>query len=350
MKKLSRRMFIGVATAATVIACSQLSQIEQGLTQTRQVNIYSSRHYNTDEELYDGFTRQTGIKVNLIEGKDDELIERIKSEGANSPADILITVDAGRLWRAEQAGLFAPVESSILTEKIPANLRHPDNLWFGMSKRARVIMYNKDRVDPAELSTYENLADPKWKGKIAIRSSSNIYNQSLVSGLIEVLGEEATEQWCKDLVANFARPPEGNDRAQIEAAAAGIADIAIANTYYLPRYAKDDDPAKQAIFEKIGVFFPNQDGRGAHVNISGGGMMKNAPNKEEAIAFLEYMVSPKAQEFFALGNNEYPVVEGIPIDPVVASFGEFESDTVNVSAYGDNNALAVKIMDRAGWK
>ena len=350
MKNFSRRMFIGVATAATVIACSQLSQIKQGLTQTKQVNVYSSRHYNTDEELYDGFTRQTGIKVNLIEGKDDELIERIKSEGANSPADILITVDAGRLWRAEQAGIFAPVESSILTEKIPVNLRHPDNLWFGLSKRARVIMYNKDRVDPAELSTYENLADPKWKGKIAIRSSSNIYNQSLVAGLIEVLGEEATEQWCKDLVANFARPPEGNDRAQIEAAAAGIADIAIANTYYLPRYAKDDDPAKQAIFEKIGVFFPNQDGRGTHVNISGAGMMKNAPNQEAAIAFLEYMASPKAQEFFALGNNEYPVVEGIPIDPVVASFGEFEPDTTNVSAYGANNALAVKIMDRAGWK
>ena len=350
MKNFSRRMFIGIATAATVIACSQLSQIKQGLTQTKQVNIYSSRHYNTDEELYDGFTRQTGIKVNLIEGKDDELIERIKSEGANSPADILITVDAGRLWRAEQAGIFAPIESSILTEKIPANLRHPDNLWFGMSKRARVIMYNKDRVDPAELSTYENLADPKWKGRIAIRSSGNIYNQSLVAGLIEVLGEEATEQWCKDLVANFARPPEGNDRAQIEAAAAGIADIAIANTYYLPRYAKDEDPAKQAIFEKIGVFFPNQDGRGTHVNISGAGMMKNAPNKEAAIAFLEYMVSPQAQEFFALGNNEYPVVEGVPIDSVVASFGEFEADTTNVSAYGANNALAVKIMDRAGWK
>lgn len=350
MKKLSRRMFIGIGTAVTIIACSQLSQIKQGLTQTKQVNIYSSRHYNTDEELYNGFTRQTGIKVNLIEGKDDELIERIKSEGANSPADILITVDAGRLWRAEQAGIFAPVESSVLTEKIPANLRHPKNLWFGISKRARVIMYNKDKVNPAELSTYENLADPKWKGKIAIRSSSNIYNQSLVAGLIEVLGEEATEQWCKDLVANFARSPEGNDRAQIEAAAAGIADIAIANTYYLPRYAKDENPAKKAIFEKIGVFFPNQNGRGTQFNISGGGMVKSAPNKEAAVAFLEYLVSPKAQEFFALGNNEYPVVEGVPVDSVVSSFGEFKVDTTNVAAYGENNALAVKIMDRAGWK
>ncbi|MGK7934205.1 MAG: Fe(3+) ABC transporter substrate-binding protein [Xenococcaceae cyanobacterium] len=350
MKKLSRRMFIGAGTAATVITLNQLSQTRRSVAQTKQVNVYSSRHYNTDDELYDGFTRQTGIKVNLIEGKDDELIERIKSEGVNSPADILITVDAGRLWRAEQAGIFAPIESAILTEKIPANLRSPDNLWFGMSKRARVIMYNKDRIKPSELSTYEDLADPKWKGKIAIRSSSNIYNQSLVAGLIEVHGEEATEQWCRDLVANFARPPEGNDRAQIEAAAAGIADISVANTYYLPRYAKDSDPAKQAIFEKVGVFFPNQNGRGTHVNISGGGMVKTAPHKEEAIAFLEYMVSSKAQEFFALGNNEYPVVEGVPIDSVVASFGEFKMDTTNVSSYGANNALAVKIMDRAGWK
>ncbi|MGK7952210.1 MAG: Fe(3+) ABC transporter substrate-binding protein [Xenococcaceae cyanobacterium] len=350
MKQFSRRIFLGAGTAATVVALSQLSRPKRSFAQAKTLNLYSSRHYNTDEQLYQGFTDETGIQVNLIEGKDDELIERIKSEGVNSPADILITVDAGRLWRAEQAGLFAPVQSSILTEKIPANLRHPDNLWFGFSKRARVIMYNKDMVDPNELSTYENLADPKWRNKIVIRSSSNIYNQSLVAGLIEVLGEEATEQWCRDLVANFARQPEGNDRAQIEAAAAGIGEIAVANTYYLPRYANEDDPAKQAIFNQIGVFFPNQNGRGTHVNISGGGMLKNAPDREAAIAFLEYLASSDAQEFFALGNNEYPVVEGVPVDPVVASFGEFKSDTTNVNAYGANNALAVRIMDRAGWK
>lgn len=350
MKQFSRRIFLGAGTAATVVALSQLSRPKRSFAQAKTLNLYSSRHYNTDEQLYQGFTDQTGIEINLIEGNDDELIERIKSEGVNSPADILITVDAGRLWRAEQAGLFAPVQSSVLTEKIPANLRHPDNLWFGFSKRARVIMYNKDMVDPNELSTYENLADPKWRNKIVIRSSSNIYNQSLVAGLIEVLGEEATEEWCRGLVANFARPPEGNDRAQIEAAAAGIGEIAVANTYYLPRYANEDDPAKQAIFNQIGVFFPNQNGRGTHVNISGGGMLKNAPNREAAIAFLEYLASPDAQEFFALGNNEYPVVEGVPIDPVVASFGEFKSDTTNVNAYGANNALAVRIMDRAGWK
>lgn len=356
--KFSRRFFIGAGTAALVVACSQnnetQTETENTQTETPQaagsVNIYSSRHYNTDDQLYDGFTEQTGIKVNLIEGKDDELIERIKNEGANSPADILITVDAGRLWRAEQAGIYAPVESEILTSKIPDNLRHPNNLWFGFSKRARVIMYNKDKVDPAQLSTYEALADPKWNGKFIVRSSSNIYNQSLVASMIETLGEQATEEWCRGLVANFARPPQGNDTGQIEAVAAGIADLTLANTYYLARYAESEDPAQQQIAEKIGVFFPNQDGRGAHVNISGGGLTANAPNKENAIAFLEYLATPEAQEFFALGNNEYPVVEGTPVAPVVANFGDFKTDTVNVSAYGKNNATAVKIMDRSGWK
>ena len=350
MKKFPRRLFLGTATATLAVAGTQLTKIQRGQTQSQQLNIYSSRHYNTDDEIYDGFTRQTGIKVNIIEGKDDELIERIKSEGANSPADILITVDAGRLWRAEKAGLFAPVVSRTLTEKIPANLRHTNNLWFGFTKRARVIMYNKDLVNPSELSTYENLGDPKWKGKLVIRSSSNIYNQSLVAGLIEVLGEKATEQWCRSIVANFARSPQGNDRSQIEAAASGLAELAVANTYYLPRYAKDKSAAKQAIFKKVGVFFPNQNGRGTHVNISGGGLMKNAPNKDGAIAFLEYLASPYAQTFFAQGNNEYPVVPGTPLDPVLGSFGEFKEDTTNVHTYGDNHALAVQIMDRAGWK
>ncbi|GAB4552728.1 MAG: Fe(3+) ABC transporter substrate-binding protein [Pleurocapsa sp.] len=348
--KFSRRFFLGASTATLVVACSQTNQTNspEGSSQpqkTGEVNIYSSRHYNTDDKLYSDFTDQTGIRVNLIEGKDDELIERITNEGENSPADILITVDAGRLWRAEQAGLYSPIESEVLTTKIPANLRHPNNLWFGFSKRARVIMYNKDKVDPAQLSTYENLADPQWKGKVIVRSSSNIYNQSLVAGFIEVLGEQATEEWCKGLVANFARPPQGNDTNQIEAVAAGIGDITLANTYYLPRYADN-----KAIFDKIGVFFPNQEGRGTHVNISGGGVMKNAPNKDNAIAFLEYLASPNAQEFFAVGNNEYPVVEGTPVSPVIAGFGEFKTDTVNVAAYGANNATAVKIMDRSGWK
>jgi iron(III) transport system substrate-binding protein len=351
IKRFSRRFFIGLAVAVSIAACNQ-TQGEQSEVEPQtetvsngRVNIYSSRHYNTDDELYDNFTEQTGIEVNLIEGKDDELIERIKSEGANSPADILITVDAGRLWRAAEAGIFAPVESEILEEKIPENLQDPDNLWFGFSKRARVIVYNKDNVDPSQLSTYEDLADPKWKNKFIVRSSSNIYNQSLVAGMIEEKGEAATAEWIEGLVANFARSPQGNDTSQIEDVAAGVADLTLANTYYLARY--EDNPE---VFENVGIFFPNQDDRGTHVNISGAGLLKNAPNKENAIAFLEYLASPEAQEFFALGNNEYPVVEGTPVNPVVESFGEFKDDTVNVSAYGKNNADAVKIMDRSGWK
>ncbi|MDJ0572764.1 MAG: Fe(3+) ABC transporter substrate-binding protein [Pleurocapsa sp. MO_192.B19] len=351
--KFSRRFFISISTAALIVACNQTqgnqTQSEQNTdtaaTNGGDVNIYSSRHYNTDEQLYDGFTEQTGIEVNLIEGKDDELIERIKSEGINSPADILITVDAGRLWRAAQAGIFTPVESEILEEKIPENLQDPDNLWFGFSKRARVIIYNKDQVDPSQLSTYEDLTDPKWKGKFIVRSSSNIYNQSLVAGMIEEKGEEATSEWIKGLVANFARSPQGNDTSQIEDVAAGVADLTLANTYYLARY--EDNPE---VFEKVGIFYPNQDGRGTHVNISGAGLLKNAPNKENAIAFLEYLASPEAQKFFALGNNEYPVVEGTPVNPVVEGFGEFKDDTTNVSSYGKNNAAAVKIMDLSGWK
>ena len=353
INKFSRRLFISIGTAACIVACSQ-TQVDQSqgeqkteiaVPKSGQVNIYSSRHYNTDDELYDGFTEQTGIKVNLIEGKADELIERIKSEGANSPADILITVDAGRLWRAEQADIFAPVESEILTKNIPAHLRDPNNLWFGYSKRARVIMYNKDKVDPTQIATYEDLADPKWKGKFIVRSSGNIYNQSLVAGMIEEKGEQATAEWIKGLVANFARPPQGNDTSQIEDIAAGVGDVTIANTYYLARYEDNLE-----VFDKVGIIFPNQEDRGSHVNISGAGLLKNAPNKDNAIAFLEYLASPKAQEFLALGNNEYPVVEGTPVDPVVDSFGEFKDDTTNVSSYGKNNAAAVKIMDLSGWK
>ncbi|BAZ46890.1 iron transport protein [Chondrocystis sp. NIES-4102] len=358
INKYSRRSFIAISTAALVVACNQTNSDQQSQETNNsnnsstnstqkggEVNIYSSRHYNTDEELYNGFSENTGIKINLIEGKDDELIERITSEGENSPADILITVDAGRLWRAEQAGIFAPVESKILTEKIPQYLRHPQNLWFGYSKRARVIMYNKDKVDPTQITTYEDLADPKWKGKIIVRSSSNIYNQSLVAGMIEVKGEEQTGEWIKGLVANLASPPEGNDTSNIEAVAAGSADLTLANTYYLARYADNKE-----IFDKVGVLFPNQQDRGTHINISGAGMLKNAPHRDKAIAFLEYLASPQAQEFFAIGNNEYPVVAGTPVNPVVEGFGQFKEDTVNVSAYGKNNAAAVKLMDRSGWK
>ncbi|MEM9978415.1 MAG: Fe(3+) ABC transporter substrate-binding protein, partial [Cyanobacteria bacterium P01_D01_bin.2] len=330
-------------------AATQLVRPRQARAQTGEVNLYSSRHYNTDDVLYDAFTERTGIRVNLLEGSADELLERLKAEGDRSPADVFMTVDAGRLWRADEEGIFTPVSSSTLEERIPASLRHPDGHWFGFSKRARVLMYNKDLVDPSELSTYEALTDPRWRGKILTRSSSNIYSQSLTASVIAAHGAAGAEEWAEGLVANFARDPEGNDRAQIEAAAAGIGEIAIANTYYLPRYAKDEDPAKQAVFEKIGVFFPNQDDRGTHVNISGAGVVKSAPNPESAVMFLEYLSSPVAQAFFAQGNNEYPVVEGTPVDPIVGEFGTYKADTVNVNLLGENQPEAVQIMDRAGW-
>jgi iron(III) transport system substrate-binding protein len=355
VKKISRRIFLGTSAAAATVAASQLMtscrQSQRSTPQSNQeINLYSSRHYNTDTQLYEDFTRQTGIKVNLVEGKADELLERIKSEGVNSPADVLITVDIARLWRAEQAGIFVPVASKILEEKIPSYLRQPQGYWFGFATRARVIMYNKERVKPAELSTYEDLANPKWKGKLTMRSSSNTYNQSLVAALIVAHGEQVTEQWCRGLVANFARPPQGNDMQQIEAVAAGVADLTLANTYYLARYAKSDEPAQQAIFKKIGVFFPNQKERGTHINLTGGGVIKTAPHREAAIQFLEYLATPTAQTFFAQGNYEYPVVKGTPLDPIVASFGSFKADETDLAALGPNLATAVKVMDRAGWK
>ncbi|MEO1394305.1 MAG: Fe(3+) ABC transporter substrate-binding protein [Cyanobacteria bacterium J06634_5] len=348
--RLSRRSLMIKGAAATAgFAATQIFQPRPARAQTGEVNLYSSRHYNTDDELYETFTDLTGIRVNLLEGKADELLARIENEGANGPADVFMTVDAGMLWRADQAGVFAPVSSTTLTNNIPENLRHPEGKWFGFSKRARVIMYNKATVDPTELSTYEDLADSRWRGRILIRSSGNIYNQSLVASLIESNGLEDTEAWAEAFVSNFARPPEGNDRAQIEAAAAGLGDIAIANTYYLPRYLEDDDPAKQAIFEKIGVFFPNQTGRGTHVNISGAGVVASAPHTEAAQQFLEYLSGTEAQSFFAKGNNEYPVVEDAELAPVVAGFGSFKDDSVNVSTYGENQAAAIQLMDRVGW-
>lgn len=352
--KLSRRVFLGAGTAAAVVALGELGRPRSAFAQFGRrggvVNLYSARHYDTDEDLYESFREATGIRVNVVEAEADQLIERIKSEGANSPADALVTVDAGRLWRAEQEDLFEPVSSSVLTAAIPEYLRHPDGLWFGLTKRARVIMYNKEQVNPSELSTYEALTDSKWKGRILTRSSTNIYNQSLVGSILAAHGPEKTEEWVRGLVANFARQPEGNDTAQIKAVAAGLGDLAISNTYYLARLAKSEDAEERDIASKIGVFFPNQQDRGTHVNVSGAGVLKSAPNKEAAIQFLEYLVSADAQRIFAEGNNEYPVVKDVAVDSVVKSFGEFKEDTLNASVFGKNNPEALQICDRAGWK
>lgn len=354
MRKLTRRVFLATGTAAAATAIAQLGQNRKSLAQqpaqSGVVNLYSARHYDTDEALYQSFSDRTGIQVNLVEAEADQLIERVKSEGVNSPADVLITVDAGRLWRAQEAGILQPVSSSLLTSAIPANLRDPEGHWFGFSKRARVLFYSKDRVNPAELSTYEALVDAKWRGKILVRSSTNVYNQSMTGALLAVHGASETEAWARGLVANFARPPEGGDTTQIQAIAAGAGDVAIANTYYYARLVKSDKPEERAVANQVGIFFPNQRDRGTHINICGGGVLKNAPNRAAAVQFLEHLASQTAQSQFALGNNEYPTVAGVAVDPIVAGFGSFKEDTVSAATFGRNNAEALQIMDRAGWK
>lgn len=312
-----------------------------------EVNVYSARHYDTDFALYERFTEQTGIEVNLIEGGSDALTERILSEGELSPADLLITVDGGRLWRAAEAGVFQPVESAVLEERVPATLQDPDNLWFGLSKRARVIVVNREEGLPVP-ARYEDLAGEAYRGRVCMRSSSNIYNLSLMASLIESVGAADAEGWARGVVSNFARDPQGNDTAQLRAVASGECGVTIANTYYLGRLMGSDDPADRAVVDALQVVFPNQDDRGTHVNISGAGVVRTAPNREAAIRFLEYLTSEFAQRLFAEGNNEYPVV-GETTGPI-AALGEFREEQVNASLFGKNQAEAVKVFDRAGWR
>ncbi len=312
------------------------------------VNVYSARHYDTDMALYENFTEQTGIEVNLIEGGSDALIERIVEEDRFSPADMLITVDAGRLWRADQKGIFQSIESDFLDERIPEHLRHPDGHWFGLSKRARVIAYNKDAGIDEGIVDYENLTDESLKGKVCMRSSGNIYNLSLMASLIAANGSDAAAAWAQGVVGNFARTPQSNDTGQLRAVASGECAITVANTYYLGRLLGSEKPEDQAVVAKLNIVFPNQDGRGTHVNISGAGVTKHAPNRENAIAFLEYLTSESAQRLFAEGNNEYPII-GDTSGPV-ADLGEFKEDALNAAVLGERQAEAVKLYDRAGWK
>lgn len=340
------RFVLAGAAVLALAACSEGAEAPSG--DAGEVNIYSSRHYDTDLALYDNFTEQTGITVNRIEAGADALIERITSEGEFSPADLLVTVDAGRLWRAEEAGILASVESDVLAERLPEYLRHPDGLWFGLSTRARVVIYNKQAGMPEGLEDYADLADPAYRGDICIRSSSNIYNISLLSSIVAHAGEEAAQDWAEGVVANFARDPQGNDTAQIEAVASGECRISLVNTYYLARFAGGDEEAR-AIFDAIGVIFPGQDGNGTHINISGAGLIKTSPNRENAIRFLEYLTSDSAQRYFADGNNEYPAVTALDANSAVEQLGDFTPDTLNASQIGSNQRTAVEIFDRAGW-
>ncbi len=319
-----------------------------GVVLAQEVNVYSARHYESDIAIFQKFTEITGIKVNIIEGGASELIERILSERGNSPADLLITADAGRLWRAEQLGLFQSIDSPILNA-LPENLRHPEGLWFGLSKRTRVVFYNPKVVSGDELSSYEDLANKKWKGRICVRSSNHIYNQSLMSAMIEHIGAEEAEKWAAGMVSNFARRPQGGDRDQIKAVAAGECDIAIANSYYYGAMLNSSDPNEYQSARKVAIFFPNQADYGVHVNISGAGVLKHAPNPENASQLIEYLVSPEAQQIFSEVNNEYPVVDGVPIAAVLQSWGQFKSDGISVYIYGQNNTEAVRIFDRVNW-
>ncbi len=342
---ISRRAFLHSTIAAGGILA--MPSIARAAT---ELNLYSSRHYDTDEALYGDFTKATGIAINRIEAKAEELIERMKAEGENSPADLLITVDAGNLERANQDNLFQPVSTEILTSRIPAHLRHADGSWFGFSKRARIVVTSKDRMDPAKVPTYESLADEQVRGKLLIRSSSNIYNQSLMGSIISADGAEKAEAWAQGIVANFARAPKGGDRDQIKAVAAGEGDVAVVNSYYLGQMIKSDKEDEREVASKVSIVFPNQQDRGTHVNISGAGVARHAKNLDAAIKFLEYLASDKAQEYFAAGNVEYPVVEGVPLASPLDTFGSFKEDTLNAQVFASLNAEAVKIMDRAGWK
>jgi iron(III) transport system substrate-binding protein len=337
---------------AGIISCAVVSALSPpALAQENLLNLYSSRHYQTDEALYANFTKTTGIKLNRIEAGEDPLIERLKNEGTSSPADVLVTVDAGRLWRAEQMGLFQSIDSKVLTARLPDHMRTPNNQWFGFSARARVIIYNRTALKAADVQNYEDLADPKLKGKVCTRSGSHVYNLSLMSALIEHWGEAKAEQWARAVVANFARSPKGGDTDQILAVAAGECGVAISNSYYYVRLLASEKPEDRKAIANIGVVWPNQKSFGTHMNVSGAGVVKYAKNRDAAIKYLEYLSSDQAQGYFAEGNNEWPVVKGAPLNnKALASLGSFKMDTLNISALGKNQPLAQKIFDRVGYK
>ena len=347
MKKLT----IFVLAALVAVSCSQspTSTAPENNADPGEVNIYSGRHYDSDIEIFNAFTEETGIRVNVIEAGGDALIERLAREADASPADLFLTADAGILWRAEQRGVFQAIDDVTLKERIPARFRHPNGLWFGLSKRARVVIYNKEEGLPEGLESYADLSDPALQGTICVRSSSNVYNQSLLASRIAHDGRAAAKKWAAGVVDNFARKPQGNDTSQIEAVAAGLCRIGIVNSYYIARYVGSDDAKRAEIGEKIGVLFPDQQGRGAHVNISGAGVAAYAPNKENAVRLLSFLAEEEAQRAFALGNNEYPVVSDT-VDGPIALLGAFREDSLSVAALGENQRAAVEIFDEVGWR
>jgi len=322
----------------------------EGNAEKGVVNLYTNRHYDTDQQLFDAFTEETGIEVNVVKGGADELIERLATEGQDTEADLLITADAGRLHRAKEQGLLQSIESEVVSTNIPENLRDKDNHWVGLTVRGRVIVYSKDRVDPSELSTYEDLTDPKWSGKILVRSSSNIYNQSLLASFIELNGRDAAKEWAKGVLVNMAREPKGNDRAQATAVAAGIGDIAIMNTYYVGNMLNSSNPEEVKVAKSVGVFFPNQDTTGTHINVSGIGLTKHAKNSENAVKLIEFLTGEQAQELFAQANYEYPANSKVEPSDLIKSWGDFKPQSIQLSKLGQHNEEAMKIFNEVGWK
>jgi len=339
----TRRLFL--ATAGAMLAAPGLLR-----AQDRTLAIYSSRHYDTDRELYDGFTRQTGVRIRLIEANVDQLLERIRAEGANSPADVLVTVDAGRLARAKEANVLAQVRSAVLDSRIPASLRDPEGFWFGFSSRARVVMYDRTQGLPAGLARYEDLAKPELRGMVSTRSSSNIYSIGWTASMLAANGAEATEAWARGIAANLSRPPQGGDTDQIRAVAAGQGRLAISNTYYLGLLHRSARAEDREIAARMAVLFPNQGDRGTHVNISGAGVVRTAPNREAAQAFLEYLSSPAAQSIFADGNMEYPVVADAQPHAFLRGLGNFRQDPLNAARMAELSPEALRIMQRANWR
>ncbi|MDG1900431.1 MAG: extracellular solute-binding protein [Candidatus Marinimicrobia bacterium] len=321
--------------------------------QNEEVNIYTSRHYDADNLLYAQFTKKTGIKVNIISGKGSALIERLKAEGINSPGDVFFTVDAGNLANFQKQGFLQSIQSEIIKQSVPVELRGENDEWVAVAKRARVIFYNPELVSEGEIKdiNYEDLASDVWKNGIAIRSSSNMYNQSLVSSLISNLGIDETEKWAKGLVSNFARKPQGNDRSQIMAVANKEALIAIANTYYIGIMLSGKGGKEQLnAAQKVKIVFPNQNNRGTHINVSGGGVLKHSPNRENAEKFLEFLLSEEAQVHIVNNTFEYPVLESVKPHPIIESFGDFKMDKTSIADFGKYNPEAVKLMDRVSWQ
>ncbi len=337
-------MTIKTSMLALAVALTAAPAFAEG-----ELNLYSSRHYDTDDRLYTEFTEATGITVNRIEGNADELIARMEAEGDNSPVDVFMTVDTVRITRAKEMGLLQPVESALLEEKIPANLQDDDNQWFAFSKRARILFYDKNDVENPPM-TYQDLAKPEYEGMICIRSSSNVYTQNIVAALVAHLGEEATAEWARAVVGNFARDPQGGDTDQLRGIVSGECDIAMSNTYYFARALRKDVSGLSDSIDMVGWVFPNQDDIGAHVNISGGGVAANAPNRDNAVAFLEYLASAQAQDYFSAGNDEYPVVDDAPLAESVKALGDFTEDAIPLSDIADNISAAQKILADAGWK